>query len=50
MKYLWIGNCMNEAVEKLILEHGGKTMSVKISQDNWVSGLDSFGLDMDSIN
>lgn len=50
MKYLWIGNCMNDAAEKMILQHGGKVMSVKTSQDNWVSGLDSFGLDMDSIN
>lgn len=41
---------MNETVERLILSNGGRMMSAKVSQDNWVAGLDLLGVDMDSIN
>ncbi len=50
MKYLWIGICINEEIKEYILANKGKMMSAKVSQDNWVEGLDSLGVDMDSIN
>lgn len=50
MKYLWIGICINEEIKEYILANKGKMMSAKVSQDNWVAGLDALGIDMDSIN
>lgn len=50
MKYLWIGININSDIEKLILDNKGKLLSAKVSQDNWVVGLDNLGIDMDSIN
>lgn len=50
MKYLWIGVCINDDIEKAILDNKGRLMSAQISQNNWVQGLDSLGIDMDSIN
>lgn len=50
MRHLWIGLCLNDRLEQEILDHGGKLMSSKVSQDNLVAGLDALGIEMDSLN
>ena len=50
MKYLWLGMEINDTLRDRILAHNGKLLSGMISQENWLTGLDSFGIDMDSIN
>lgn len=50
MKYLWIGPGMGPKTQEEVISMGGKILSAFISQTNLVQGLDSLGIDMDSIN
>lgn len=50
MKYLWLGVLTNSVLDDLILKNKGKILSGGISQRNWIDGLDSLGVNMDSIN
>lgn len=50
MKYLWIGMLLSDAQQKLICENGGKLLSGYVAEHAIVTGLDSFGIDMDSLN
>ncbi len=50
MKYLWIGPGMGPKTQEEVISKGGKILSAFISQTNLVQGLESLGIDMDSIN
>lgn len=50
MKYLWIGILFGPSTDIVIREKGIKLMSSYVSQKGFIDGLDSFSIDMDSIN
>lgn len=50
MKYLWIGIEISDGMKKRILSSGGHLMSGYISEQALIEGLDTFHIDMDSIN
>ena len=41
---------MGEKTKKEVLKRGGKLLSAYVSQTNFVQGLDSFQIDMDTLN
>lgn len=50
MKYLWIGICRDDALEREILEYGGQLFSGHVANDSLCQGLISNGITFDSIN
>ncbi len=50
MKYLWIGVCRDECLEKEILENGGQLFSGHVANDSLCQGLINNGISFDSIN
>lgn len=50
MKLLWIGELLSPTLEKKVIHNDGAIMSALISERNLVTGIDSLGIEMDSIN
>lgn len=50
MKYLWIGVGNSQENKQHIIENGGKILSAAVSNDAIISGMDSLGIECDSIN
>ena len=50
MKYLWIGICRDEILEREIIENGGQMFSGHVANDSLCQGLINNGISFDSIN